>query len=587
LRVAELEAKLKGRKSSDNDNDNGNGNNNDGDDDRNVNGQPAVSLSERTDAVPPKKLTDNNELDIKAQYIPGIFCDVRFVSMKLQDNGDHKKIPQEFPFEGPNAQENNSKDTPPLLVETYYSKDGKKEKALIKISSKGLQGLMENTIKAMLSHESGSVWKDRVVVLSSRNVPVLHCFDELQKVAEGEKTPPGTRPTDTDRKELKSFLLIVQQVEKELFEGWESIKKAKEVDYVNIWMLFPPGSEVVAFPFSNLPQIFLVHRHVFDEKSLIITCWAYDWNGTELTRNLYEFHILSFKDRKSVFDLPCYPLKYYADSANGTPIAELRRKLIERGKKFKDLCVRPEKDGRMFQCDGEILYDSPRDTSKHTGLISLLFDPLWRTTDIPLKYEGKSKVMVDAALYNRYGMGMSRFGSLTPTSGRPCDCSLCSQSGHRKKWQTEFNTTQSDAEQYNELFSLLPPRVLGFVMERKVWGQVPVLQTNAVDYRDHIDKWDRLVLAENHKKMLKKLLESHYMRAQTTQHEAGIIKDVVPGKGEGLVFLLHGKRVSRNLRNRELTRLRRTWRWENDDCRNSCKISSTSSTTNRRVRLQL
>jgi hypothetical protein len=411
-----------------------------------------LQLLDETDAVPIIGQARTTPLRVtKAQNVRGILCDVRFVSMRLQDSGSYKKSEGELPFDEPDASESSDKNAPPLMIETYFAKDGKREKTQIKITSKGLQELMKSTMKTMLSHEGGSVWKDRTVTLSTRNVPMIRCFDQLRAAAEGNETPPNTNATKKDRDELKSFVRIIEQVEKELFQNRESIRKTKEVDYENIWILFPPGAEIIAYPFSNMPQIFVVHRHMLKDSKRVITCWAYDWDGSELIRSLYDFEIPEFRDTKSVLDLPCYPLQYYEDPANGTDLAELRRRLIQRGKKFKKLCVRPPKDGPMFQCNGEITYQNAIEYSDRFTFQRLLFtdDPLQPIDDL-LSHRSKFKVIIDAASYYRYGPGSSRLGHKSPVPSTACHCHLCRISGFRKCLEAQFKNPNSTNNFDNE-----------------------------------------------------------------------------------------------------------------------------------------
>lgn len=78
-----------------------------------------------------------------------------------------------------------------------------------------------------------------------------------------------------------------------------------------------------------------------------------------------------------------------------------------------------------------------------------------------------------------------------------------------------------------------PPRVLGFAVSQKKFVQLLVVNVRKnVSQKDKEKPWDDLKLRKKDKDTLKSLVVEHA--------KSDVIEDVIPGKGKGLVVLLHG-----------------------------------------------
>lgn len=93
------------------------------------------------------------------------------------------------------------------------------------------------------------------------------------------------------------------------------------------------------------------------------------------------------------------------------------------------------------------------------------------------------------------------------------------------------------------LVTLTWPFICGFSMESRCWGVALVDGLKAIEFKE--DVFDNLVLPDSRKRLLRALILTHGSTAQT---------DVLQGKGEGLIFLLHGPPVSRFVPNSFLGR---------------------------------
>jgi hypothetical protein len=109
-------------------------------------------------------------------------------------------------------------------------------------------------------------------------------------------------------------------------------------------------------------------------------------------------------------------------------------------------------------------------------------------------------------------------------------------------WRREFGSKYvagfpEDFE--NEQYLLCPPRILGYATEQKLWAQFEVVSIQEVPAlpKDPFDT--QLELEETHKRIIKSLVKNHVGAGKDPENEQ--VRDIVPGKGKGLVILLHGK----------------------------------------------
>lgn len=87
----------------------------------------------------------------------------------------------------------------------------------------------------------------------------------------------------------------------------------------------------------------------------------------------------------------------------------------------------------------------------------------------------------------------------------------------------------------NDEYALLPPRLLGYIPAKRVFAQLAVRHLSAINGENKDQVWNSdLILNEDKKKIIRTLVENHAQMAQQRQ------PDIVEGKGNGLVILLHG-----------------------------------------------
>jgi hypothetical protein len=210
-------------------------------------------------------------------------------------------------------------------------------------------------------------WNEIVTKCRAPYSPLIYSWlgalGEAQKIVEGE-----TEDEKQARTDLAELLNIISTSSGHLqldryFKERDTFLAEKSITHGALWTLFPPGTLILAHPFLEEPQIFSVQScdgFVSDDDPFHLVCYSFDWNGFEFNRVAFELTIESWgDDRKSISELPFYPLDYYEGSSldvgNGNMIQgvieKLKNKLIKRGKRYEELCA-AEKGKQMFNYDG-------------------------------------------------------------------------------------------------------------------------------------------------------------------------------------------------------------------------------------------
>jgi hypothetical protein len=230
-------------------------------------------------------------------------------------------------------------------------------------------------------------------------------IDESQNYIPGE--PEDKRQAKID---LAEMLKLIETSSgfmglNEYFKERDSFIGEQSITHAALWTLFPPGELIIAYPFSDEPQIFTVshcsgfvtERDRFlreRDPPFVLTCFSFDWSGSEFGRVPFEMKVpLWGSDRRSIFELPFYPLKYYTDlslrdmGSNEEAFARLRKKLVTRGKKFVNYCT-AAKGKQMFRYKGDAHFHTGR-SLLHTA--DDMNEPRSRQNDDASSYTGISR----------------------------------------------------------------------------------------------------------------------------------------------------------------------------------------------------
>lgn len=396
------------------------------------------------------------------------------------------------------------------------------------------------------------------------------------------------------RGQLKTLMTAVSQAKKvsRYLSTVDVNTKAKTIQFELLWTLFSPGEIVFSKIFMGEPQLFIVkqcnEQQVYlnqqgyavdnvETASQVLwrmTAWAYDWNGRTFQRKPVRFEFEQFPGSKPIGSLHCHPLKFHeggGDVSSGIDdsVATVKKILLERGQRFKELCTKA-RGSQMFDYHGDAISHGVG-FQKWLQEEDILLHMLRSTSNnhrLPRRREAQKdpkvqqvhgRVMVDFQAYLRHApfyrssspMGTAEFRE----NDDECKCSTCKGNAALKLSQkVHYDGATADRE-FDELqYMICPPRVLGYHLESKTWLELNV--GKRLDDGDDNDKtvkkgelylsdmvhpirtkaFDKLQLAKTQKTLIKDLVQSH---ASGTNPKR-LMDNIMEGKGRGLVILLHG-----------------------------------------------
>ena len=163
--------------------------------------------------------------------------------------------------------------------------------------------------------------------------------------------------TKNAREDLGQLLPLVQTSDKldAYFKTQLSHLAGQTMTFKFIWTLYKPGTRVYARSFLNEYEMFEVQQSAYadDNRVFKIFCAAFDWDGTHFTRRTYAFRIKKFDGSQSVANFACFPVEYYQNEAGESGDRELRKRLIERGRKFCKLCI---EEDVQYDYEGPVMH---------------------------------------------------------------------------------------------------------------------------------------------------------------------------------------------------------------------------------------
>jgi hypothetical protein len=278
-----------------------------------------------------------------------------------------------------------------------------------------------------------------------------------------------------------------------------------------------------------------------------VSCTYLDFDGHFYAPVYKTFVIRKYEGEKEIKSLPIFPIVF------GPNYVEFRKRLAVRG----DLWLQLTKPGQSMH-------------KHYTGL----------TLDLPQAYEVcpvvapvpmpdtrlhvcqiDSQIIVDPKMAMLHFFNLSQPGDINltehdhgetadePEMAYSYDPSMIVHQDYA--WDIQYeqaffkdhkswlvHTTDAD-EVDDEDRILLPPHVLGFVLRSRKWARFNVDLIQPVKYTSG---FDALVLPDGHKETVRALVATHArlpaMPEKSSLAEHSI--DLVRGKGEGLVILLHG-----------------------------------------------
>jgi hypothetical protein len=372
-------------------------------------------------------------------------------------------------------------------------------------------------------------------------------------------------PTDLEAK--KTFDCLFELIDNYLKPIASRLQRreAIKVRFADLWYLFQSDDEIVTKHGSDTSNVMAMRvlrtnggrRHIhpstapsFDSTPLpsseerlqpvngtnpfSIHAWYMDFNGTTLTPVRRRFVIQPYAGERSITDLEVYPIAYAKDAG------KLKVNLIERGKKFVKFAT--SASASYCDCRGE---------------------------ELGTKEELNDKVIVDMREYGKddslpnYSEPDALDMSETSDCDRGLDCTMGPECFHNlamiihdqytdKTAMKEYVAEQPIFQQLSgknhreglklrdDDYAVCTYRLFAYKLRSRDWVEVHVDSLEDAMLTDNGKGFERLVLPAAHKHIIKSQVKEHFrkksMHTTATQDDL----DLVRGKGQGLIILLHG-----------------------------------------------
>jgi SpoVK/Ycf46/Vps4 family AAA+-type ATPase len=149
--------------------------------------------------------------------------------------------------------------------------------------------------------------------------------------------------------------------------------------------------------------------------------------------------------------------------------------------------------------------------------------------------------MVDFESYLQHAPDIKNHGPMGKVefsqSENECHCGSCLNNqlliDNQRKSYDECDPTKPLSD---EQYLICPPRVLGYHLESRTWLELDVEKLSIISQPVSDSAFKKLQLRKELKDLIRKLVQSH----TSGTGKKPLMEDIVKGKGQGLVILLHG-----------------------------------------------
>ncbi|GFG17794.1 hypothetical protein IFM61392_10224 [Aspergillus lentulus] len=361
----------------------------------------------------------------------------------------------------------------------------------VDIKSPGLRDILRCVLKDV---RTAGLEADKPAV--ERNL-LFHFLPELKIFGAG---------SDDDTAEedgIRHLTLLIKHLE-EAYESttgeMNSLLTHRKITYDLLWAFFKPGALLyMTCPSTGLPRC--VRYSSGKETKTIrkgdcfeIQCQYFDYDGEVFGESTEILQIEMFSGARRIENLPAYPLEFHPDP-------EIWSRLVSAGRKFVSLigCYHRQYEGNVFV----------------------------QHKDQLMKVHVSSRIMVDAQQFRKWNPNYARLTTKKPHTdmfGQILD--------HEIVDRVQSNG-MDPGELKEEELAICSPTVLGFSLNEKIWGEFAVEEVAEIQFSDA--PFGMLGIPEDKKKVIKSLTESR-VRATTE----GKFDDIIEGKGQGIIILLHG-----------------------------------------------
>ncbi|KAL2133526.1 hypothetical protein VTI74DRAFT_2212 [Chaetomium olivicolor] len=469
-------------------------------------------------------------------------------------------------------------------VRRTFDWEGKYKATIVDIKSK----LLRECLQDVIGDIKGVSLVDDTPKLDP-NMLFLYLEDLRQHAKELKKAKPKGDKHDRKKKEQKRIeskrqhlKVLIKYIDKDYADVKRSLYPMLEnglITFDLLWALWKPNTLAYTTTYGSHdePRVFKVemaekHHSIMRGEYYYIEGKYFEYDGKQFGFGSMSEEIGHFRGARKITSLGCYPLKYHKNEA------QLRKDLIERGKKFVSLSgvhykshqgmayYKKKKAVVKVNINGRIMVDP----SIHRRINPNYPISLVRPKDHDLlsddddsddesgccgcdsdiggdaEHDGEKIKFVTKVFHDDKGnvkfVRMPKFDEGGAGGKEKLDKVDAKGPDGPPQENGEEENAKPDApgakeakpvpEFSDEEYLIASPVVLGFAFAEKMWLEFTVSGVKEIQWNE--TAYESLVLEPKTKDIVKALVESH------KYHAAESIDDVIQGKGKGLVAVLHG-----------------------------------------------
>ncbi|ERT00557.1 hypothetical protein HMPREF1624_03931 [Sporothrix schenckii ATCC 58251] len=313
--------------------------------------------------------------------------------------------------------------------------------------------------------------------------------------------------------------------------------------------------------YTNPPSISDSKSEEYDKNHrFYISCFYIDFDGKNYGPVKYRFDVQPYEGEWDIKTLPVYPIRYHISSSKGTSNQGPDR-LRPAGKDFQTYVEARHLYYRGWTLttspNGDTLTDNAGELMKHPEHIdsSVIVDfkaalqalPSWKPT---FKDPSRMDQEWTTSLDDKIAIIQWSDSKRTRVVRRTTEITQMRDGAHAIETndyadQDPFlvaymaGNTDTSYELSEENLQLLPGRVMAYVLRDRKFVQLDVHYLSKIEQQSNV--FENLKIAPQHKEMVMALVDSHFRKKESkSPRHFSLGQDLIQGKGEGLVILLHG-----------------------------------------------
>ncbi|KAJ7465589.1 AAA family ATPase [Mycena latifolia] len=305
--------------------------------------------------------------------------------------------------------------------------------------------------------------------------------------------------------ELTYLNILLRFIETQFADTIEQVNNLRPqnlISFDTLWTLFRPGT-LIHSKIRGYDRVFKLGAYQMvvggPAPGLYLTGSFIDCDGTNFGLRAERLRIPPFVGSTDIAKLPTAPLALRAREA------ELRTALVARGGRFQGMCGQ-----------------------RHGEYVGVAIEQASNT-----KFSIRSRVMVDGASNNRICANFAWKANKDTAAEEAASWAEGSLSADEFTTFKAAQVAEKAARGLTEEEKLLATNILrGFSFAEKKWFLLFIDGFSEIRWNEA--SFDRLVLAESSKKLIRALVASHL------REEGNKFDDIIKGKGRGLATVLHG-----------------------------------------------